>query len=55
MKKVFIKGYNTFADAENFTQPLEVEFELKVSAKENAKFVDEVLEDLQKFIDEKYN
>ncbi len=53
--KVFIKGYDSSADAENNIQPLNIEFHLRISVRDNALFVDKFLTDLQKFIDEKYN
>lgn len=53
--KVFIGGYDSFADAEDRLQDLDIQFKLKVSARDNAIFINEFLTDLQKFIDEKYN
>lgn len=53
--KVHIMGYKTEANASENSQPLKVEFLLRVKARENAMCVHEFLEGLQGYINEKYN
>lgn len=48
-----IKGYNSFVDAENHAQELEIKLSVFVKAHEFASVTDQFLNDLQKFLDER--
>jgi len=52
-ERVGIKGFNSFVDAEDNIQTLEINFGVVVKAKDYAKFQEKFLEELQAFLDER--
>lgn len=50
-----ITGYDNSVDAGSIIQHLEVKFAIRKKASETPLFLNEFLNDLRKFIDEKYN